>query len=137
MQELPKDLRKTPIQKRKVEEQGQMEPEEQQGLPGLEQHPALRTRPPWHLETDAGRRLLCEQFGTRDLRAFGCEDLDLCARLQESGYEIWYLPEAELYHLEGQSYTPEEQKRVSFYNHWLHTQRWGTFLDTQFNAAAL
>ncbi len=31
-------------------------------------------RPPWHFDLDSARRLLCSQFGTRDLEAFGCED---------------------------------------------------------------
>ena len=31
-------------------------------------------RPPWHFELDSAKRLLCSQFGTRDLRGFGCED---------------------------------------------------------------
>jgi DNA mismatch repair protein MutS len=31
-------------------------------------------RPPWHFELDSARRLLCAQFGTRDLSAFGCDD---------------------------------------------------------------
>ena len=30
---------------------------------------------PWHFETDSAERLLIEQFGTRDLRGFGCADL--------------------------------------------------------------
>ncbi len=30
-------------------------------------------RPPWHFELDSARRLLCAQFGTRDLSGFGCE----------------------------------------------------------------
>ena len=30
-------------------------------------------RPPWHFELDSATRLLCEQFGTRDLSGFGCE----------------------------------------------------------------
>ena len=30
-------------------------------------------RPPWHFELDSGSRLLCAQFGTRDLSGFGCE----------------------------------------------------------------
>ncbi len=30
-------------------------------------------RPPWHFELDSARRLLCTQFGTRDLAGFGCE----------------------------------------------------------------
>lgn len=30
-------------------------------------------RPPWHFEIDSATRLLCAQFGTRDLKGFGCE----------------------------------------------------------------
>ncbi len=30
-------------------------------------------RPPWHFELDSANRLLCAQFGTRDLSGFGCE----------------------------------------------------------------
>ena len=33
-------------------------------------------RPPWHYELDSATRLLCGQFGTRDLDAFGCADVD-------------------------------------------------------------
>ena len=31
-------------------------------------------RPPWHFELDSATRLLCAQFGTRDLGGFGCDD---------------------------------------------------------------
>ena len=31
-------------------------------------------RPPWHYELDSATRLLCAQFGTRDLSGFGCDD---------------------------------------------------------------
>jgi DNA mismatch repair protein MutS len=34
-------------------------------------------RPIWHFDRDTGERLLCEQFGTRDLNGFGCAGLDL------------------------------------------------------------
>jgi DNA mismatch repair protein MutS len=34
----------------------------------------LTRRPPWHFETDSATRLLCAQFGTRDLSGFGCEE---------------------------------------------------------------
>ena len=37
----------------------------------------FKPRAPWHFETDSARRALCEQFGTRDLAGFGCEDLPL------------------------------------------------------------
>jgi DNA mismatch repair protein MutS len=30
-------------------------------------------RPPWHFELDSATRLLCGQFGTRDLSGFGCD----------------------------------------------------------------
>jgi len=33
----------------------------------------ITRRPPWHFELDSGSRLLCAQFGTRDLSGFGCE----------------------------------------------------------------
>jgi len=34
----------------------------------------LRTLPPWHFDRESAYRLLCEQFGTMDLRGFGCEE---------------------------------------------------------------
>ena len=35
----------------------------------------LRSQPPWWYEIDSARRLLNEQFGTRDLSGFGCDDM--------------------------------------------------------------
>lgn len=35
----------------------------------------IRERPPWHFDAVTGRRLLCEQFGTRDLSGFDAEDV--------------------------------------------------------------
>ena len=32
-------------------------------------------RPPWQFEPDTAERLLCDQFGTRDLAGFGCDEL--------------------------------------------------------------
>ncbi len=37
--------------------------------------PNARLRPPWHFELEAARRLLTEQFGTRDLAGFGAQEL--------------------------------------------------------------
>ena len=34
------------------------------------EHPALRRTPPWHFDPDSARRILAEQFGTRDLSPF-------------------------------------------------------------------
>jgi DNA mismatch repair protein MutS len=31
-------------------------------------------RPPWHFELDSATRLLCAQFGTRNLSGFGCDE---------------------------------------------------------------
>jgi GT2 family glycosyltransferase len=53
------------------------------------------------------------------------EDSELCMRLAEAGYENWYLPTAELYHLEGQSYVAEARRGLSDYNMWLHSELWG------------
>ncbi len=35
----------------------------------------ITRRPPWHFELDGATRLLCRQFGTRDLAGFGCDAL--------------------------------------------------------------
>ena len=37
----------------------------------------VRLRPPWHFDTDAATRALCEQFHTHDLAGFGCAELPL------------------------------------------------------------
>jgi DNA mismatch repair protein MutS len=37
----------------------------------------ITRRPPWHFELDSATRLLCAQFGTRDLSGFGCEAFPL------------------------------------------------------------
>jgi DNA mismatch repair protein MutS len=46
-------------------------------MPGVvDKRIALRERPPWHFDGETGRRLLCEQFGTRDLAGFDAEDCE-------------------------------------------------------------
>jgi GT2 family glycosyltransferase len=57
------------------------------------------------------------------------EDSDLCLRLREIGLESWYLPDVELYHLEGQSYPTPERQATSEYNMWLHTEVWGSRIE--------
>jgi GT2 family glycosyltransferase len=52
------------------------------------------------------------------------EDSDLCLRLHELGLEGWYLPKAELYHLEAQSYPGELRQATTAYNTWLHSYIW-------------
>ena len=36
----------------------------------------ISKRPPWHFDLDSATRLLCSQFGTRDLEGFGCEGME-------------------------------------------------------------
>ncbi|HSC21061.1 MAG TPA: glycosyltransferase family 2 protein [Solirubrobacterales bacterium] len=57
------------------------------------------------------------------------EDSELCLRLVEAGYENWYLPAVELYHLEGQSYVAETRRVPSEYNMWLHSEIWGDRIE--------
>jgi GT2 family glycosyltransferase len=71
-------------------------------------------------------RALYEEVG--GLRASfvqgGFEDSDLCLRLLGAGRENWYLHEAELYHLEDQSFPSPMRLLTVKYNMWLHTQIW-------------
>jgi GT2 family glycosyltransferase len=57
------------------------------------------------------------------------EDSELCLRIAEAGKENWYLPSAELYHLEGQSYVPAARRIPSEYNMWLHSSLWGEQIE--------
>jgi GT2 family glycosyltransferase len=57
------------------------------------------------------------------------EDSDLCLRLSEAGYESWYYPAVELYHLEGQSYGWRGRALTYPYNIWLHTDLWRERLE--------
>ena len=43
-------------------------------LAPVREHPALRRIPPWHFDPVSSRRVLVEQFGTRDLSPFELED---------------------------------------------------------------
>ena len=53
----------------------------------------------------------------------------MCLRLVESGRENWYLPEVELYHLEGHSRPTELKQLTDRYNRWLHTNLHRTLLE--------
>jgi O-antigen biosynthesis protein len=57
------------------------------------------------------------------------EDSDLCLQLVDEGLENWYLPEAELYHLEGQSYAPGVRRPANRYNMWLHSHLHGERIE--------
>ncbi len=47
-----------------------------QGLPA-EKRKGVRRRAPWDFERDSAHKSLCQQFGTQDLKGFGCENLTL------------------------------------------------------------
>ncbi|MBU3057753.1 DNA mismatch repair protein MutS [Pseudomonas indica] len=47
-----------------------------QGLPA-EKRRGARRRAPWDFDRDSARKSLCQQFGTQDLKGFGCENLTL------------------------------------------------------------
>jgi GT2 family glycosyltransferase len=57
------------------------------------------------------------------------EDSELCLRLLEAGRENWYLPAAELYHLEATSYREAERGLTASYNRWLQTKRYGRAIE--------
>ena len=77
------------------------------------------------------RNLFLAQGGLRACYVDGdYEDSDLCLRLSTAGYENWYVPDVELYHLEGQSYEWESPRvRSAFYNAWLHDHLWSDTIE--------
>ncbi|HSW14532.1 MAG TPA: DNA mismatch repair protein MutS [Solimonas sp.] len=63
---------------------------------------AARQRPVWHFDTASAYRLLTQQFATKDLRGYGCEDLS--AAIAAAGALLQYVQEtqkAALPHLSG------------------------------------
>jgi len=50
---------------------------------------SVQELPPWQFDTDTCRRLLCNQFGTADLSAFGCQQADLA--IGAAGAVLQYL----------------------------------------------
>jgi len=57
------------------------------------------------------------------------EDSDLCLRLRDAGLECWYMPQVELYHLEGQSFLSPTRAASADYNRWLHTRLWNETIE--------
>lgn len=55
----------------------------------FENKTALRQQPPWWFDLDTSKRLLNEQFGTRDLNGFGCEHFS--AGLMAAGSLLQYV----------------------------------------------
>ncbi|VAX08836.1 DNA mismatch repair protein MutS [hydrothermal vent metagenome] len=53
----------------------------------------LKRQAPWRFEADSAERLLCEQFHTRDLKGFGCDDAPLAVRA--AGCLLHYVQETQ------------------------------------------
>jgi O-antigen biosynthesis protein len=96
------------------------------GFPG--DHPATAKSRQFQAVTGACmlvRRSVFDETGGFD-PAFvnGYEDLDLCLRLRERGYEVHYCHESVLYHLESATRGFDSNTR----NHELFLERWGDFV---------
>ncbi|HWO46853.1 MAG TPA: glycosyltransferase family 2 protein, partial [Solirubrobacterales bacterium] len=59
----------------------------------------------------------------------GYEDAELCMQVQKRDLEAWYVPEIELFHLEGRSYVPSATDMSNRFNAWLFNQRWGAQVE--------
>jgi len=72
-------------------------------------------------------RELYEELGglSVDYVKGGYEDAELCMQVQKRDLEAWYVPEIELFHLEGRSYVPSATDMSNRFNAWLFNQRWG------------
>ena len=60
----------------------------------LADYAGLRMRPSWHFDHGACERLLCDQFGSRDLTGFGCESAPLA--VAAAGCCLRYAKETQL-----------------------------------------
>lgn len=61
---------------------------------------------------------LCPQY-----RTGGYPGADLCLRLGEAGLESWYLPQVELYRLDGDAQPPDAERASELYDRWLLSRR--------------
>ncbi len=74
---------------------------------GVREQISTKTLPTWHFDRDTAHRALCQQFGTRDLAGFGCEDFTVgleaagallgYAKLTQ-GQSITHIRSAQVYH---------------------------------------
>ncbi|MEW8545547.1 MAG: DNA mismatch repair protein MutS, partial [Candidatus Thiodiazotropha sp.] len=70
-------------------------------------------RPAWHYDPDSAERLLCKQFGTRDLGGFGCQDQPLA--VAAAGCLLQYVEETQfgaLPHIRGMRVEHREQSVI-------------------------
>jgi len=59
----------------------------------LEGYLGVQKQPPWYFDLDSAQRLLCQQFQTRDLTGFGCEELTVA--LESAGCLLQYAQETQ------------------------------------------
>ncbi|MEW8200754.1 MAG: DNA mismatch repair protein MutS [Candidatus Thiodiazotropha endolucinida] len=70
-------------------------------------------RPAWHYDPDSAERLLCKQFGTRDLGGFGCQEQPLA--VAAAGCLLQYVEETQfgaLPHIRGMRVEHREQSVI-------------------------
>lgn len=61
--------------------------------PQLKKRKGVRARPPWDFDTESARRSLIQQFQTKDLAGFGCEQLPLA--IASAGCLLQYAKETQ------------------------------------------
>jgi len=67
--------------------------EDDKNIVELDKRRSVRRMPPWHFEPETANRLLASQFGTKDLKGFGCEDLT--AAISAAGCLLQYARETQ------------------------------------------
>lgn len=80
---------------------------------GALKHSAMRKRPVWEFDSENAHRTLTQHFNTKDLSAFGCEDLHLA--MQAAGCLLQYAREtqkSELPHIQGIQIEQQEDSVV-------------------------
>ncbi len=61
------------------------------------------------------RKELFERVGGFDKHIFMyCEDVELCYRIHQLGFEIWFFPKAPIIHYRGKSLVPRSRKKMLF-----------------------
>jgi GT2 family glycosyltransferase len=79
------------------------------------------------------RKDLWNRLGGFDERYYPAyyEDVDLCLRASEGGWEVWYQPRSVVYHQRSKSTTPLERGFLHQRAHKLFVNRWSEFLSHQ------
>jgi len=89
----------------------------------------------------AVKRALYDQVGgfAEDYIIGDFEDSDLCLRIRAAGFDIHYIPDVEMFHLERRSISSHRthaRGMASEINRWLHESRWATAMADLMRAPA-